>query len=139
MFMFRVVAVWLVIIFTESVNGTVRRIYLEPVMGDFPARRVGFLIGMLLVFLVTLLFTRLIAAPDLKGPFLVGLIWMLLTAGFELGLGLLLGYSWDRILEDYDPTRGGLMGFGLLYMVFVPWLAATIRESGGRFSRGVTE
>ena len=127
MFMIRAFLVWLLIVFAESVNGTIRRIFIEPTIGDLPARRLGFFVGMLLIFLVALFFVRWVGFHDLKELFLIGLMWMFLTACFELGLGLLLGYSRDRILEDYDPSRGGLMGFGLLYMVFVPWLAATAR------------
>jgi len=32
------------------------------------------------------------------------------------------------MLEDYDISRGGLMGFGLLFMIFAPWLAAKLRS-----------
>ena len=127
MFLIRAFLVWLLIVFAESVNGTLRRIFIEPAIGDFPARRAGFFVGMLLIFLVAFFLIRWIRAHNLKELFLIGLMWMILTACFELGLGLLLGYPRDRILEDYDPNRGGLMGFGLLYMVFVPWLAATLR------------
>ena len=120
--------IWLLIIFAESVSGTLRRLVLEPAIGDFPARRVGFFIGMLLIFLITLLFTGWIKAPSIAGLFRVGLIWMLLTAGFEFGLGWILGYSRERIFEDYDVSLGGLMGFGLLFMLIVPALAAGLRR-----------
>ena len=126
--------VWLLIVFTESVNGTLRRLLLEPAIGDFPARRVGFFIGMLLILLITLLFVRWIDAPSVKGLFWVGLMWMLLTACFEVGLGWILGYSRERIFEDYDVSRGGLMGFGLLFLAVVPALAARVRHLGPTLS-----
>ena len=31
--------------------------------------------------------------------------------------------------EDYDVTRGGFMGVGLLFMAAAPWLAAWLRGS----------
>jgi hypothetical protein len=50
-----------------------------------------------------------------------------LTVVFEFSLGRALGSSWDRILSDYDPSRGGLMLFGLAFMLGTPWLAARAR------------
>ena len=60
----------------------------------------------------------------------VGLLWGLLTIFFEIGLGrLVLGLPWERLTEDYDVTRGGFMGVGLLFMAAAPWLAARLRGS----------
>ena len=50
-------------------------------------------------------------------------MWVLLTIGFELLLGWVLGLGWARILEDYDLPHGGLMPLGLLFMLCAPWLA----------------
>jgi hypothetical protein len=50
------------------------------------------------------------------------------AVSFEVGLGrLALGLPWDRITEDYDPARGGFLGFGLLFMAVSPILAARVR------------
>jgi hypothetical protein len=49
---------------------------------------------------------------------------------FEIGLGrLILDLPWDRITEDYDPARGGSLGFGLLFMAVSPLLAAELRKT----------
>jgi hypothetical protein len=121
--------IWLLIVFAESVSGTLRRLLLEPAVGDFPARRIGFFIGMVLIFLIALLFVKWIKAPSITGLFRIGLMWMLMTACFEIGLGWILGYSRERIFEDYDVRSGGIMAFGLLFMVFAPTLAAKLRRS----------
>ena len=48
---------------------------------------------------------------------------------FEFGLGhFVMNYSWQQMLVDYDVSRGGLMGFGLIFMLFAPWLAAKSRR-----------
>lgn len=63
----------------------------------------------------------------------VGLLWVVLTVFFEIGLGrLVLHLPWDRLAEDYDPTRGGFVGLGLLFMPTAPWLTAWLRGSPGR-------
>ena len=128
MYIFRAFAVLLVIIFAESVHGTLRQLFLASLIGDFIARRIAFFVAILLIFLITYFFIRWIDAPNVKSLFAVGLMWMILMTLFEFGLGLfMMNYSWERMFEDYDVSRGGLMGFGLLFMIFAPWLAAKLR------------
>jgi hypothetical protein len=65
----------------------------------------------------------------------VGAIWVVLTVLFEITLGRLMNLSWQRILSDYDLANGGLMGFGLLFMLFAPLIAAKIRKTAARKPR----
>ena len=124
----RALLVWLVIIVAESVNGTLRTMYLAPVIGDFPARRVGVFIAIALIFVITLAFTRWMGARTRAQLLGIGLLWVVLTVAFEFGLGIgVLHYDLSRMLSDYDLSRGGLMVFGLLAMLFTPLLAARIR------------
>ena len=128
MYLVRGFAVWLVIVFVESVHGTLRQLFLAPLIGDFPARRIAFFVGMILIFLIAFVFIRWIRAENVKKLFAVGLMWAVLTLLFEFGLGIfVLNYSRERMWEDYDVSRGGLMGFGILFMFFAPWLAAKFR------------
>jgi hypothetical protein len=46
-----------------------------------------------------------------------------------------MNLSWQRILSDYDLANGGLMGFGLLFMLFAPLIAAKIRKTAARKPR----
>jgi hypothetical protein len=51
-----------------------------------------------------------------------------LTLLFEFCLGyFVFGYSRERMLEDYNLSRGGLMGFGIVFMIFAPFLSAKLR------------
>jgi hypothetical protein len=128
MYLARGFAVWLVIMLAESVHGTLRQIFLAPAVGDFTARRIAFFTGMLLIFAIAYLLIRWIAAPSMPALFAVGGIWAALTLAFEFGIGYFaLGYTRERMLEDYDVSRGGLMGLGIVYMVFAPYLAARVR------------
>ncbi len=128
MYLARGLAVWLVIMLAESVHGSLRQIFLAPAIGDFTARRIAFFTGMLLIFAVAYLLIRWIAAPSTPTLFAVGGMWAALTLAFEFGIGYFaFGYTRERMLEDYDVSRGGLMGFGIVYMVFAPYLAARVR------------
>ena len=135
MYLLRAFAVWLIIIFAESIHGTLRQMFLAPIVGDFTARRIAFFVGVLLIFSIAYFCIRWIRAEYTKQLFAVGLLWMILTALFEFGLGrFVLNYSTERMLEDYDLSHGGLMAFGLAFMVFAPFFA-TVKETGLRFIR----
>lgn len=125
---FRAFAVWLIIIVVETVHGILRGLLLVPLVGDFPARQIGVLIGSLLIFVVAWLCIRWIAVRTTLQLLGVGLLWVVLTILFEIGLGrLVLGLPWERITEGYNPARGGFLGFGLLFMAVSPLLAARFR------------
>ena len=137
MFFVRAFLVWLAIMAVESLHGALRQIFLAPLIGDFPARRIVFFTGMGLIFLITCLFIRWIDAPSTKALLAAGLLWAAVTLTFEFAAGIfVLNYSTERLIEDYDPARGGLMGFGLLFMVFAPFLAARLRDAAGKRPAG---
>jgi len=130
MFLLRAILVWLVMIAAETVHGILRGVLLVPLVGDLPARQIGVLVGSFLIFGVACLFIRWIAARTMLQLLAVGLLWVVLTVLFEIGLErLVLGLPWERITEDYDVTRGGFLGPGLLFMAAAPWLAAWLRGS----------
>jgi hypothetical protein len=124
----RALLVWLVIIAAESVNGTLRTLYLAPVIGDFPARRVGVFVAIAVIFAITLAFSRWMGARTRAQLLGIGVLWVVLTVIFEFALGRgVLHYEWSRLLSDYDLSQGGLMLFGLLALAFTPLLAARVR------------
>lgn len=112
----------------ESVHGTLRQLFLAPLVGDFEARRIAVLTGAGLIFLVTALTIRWVGIRDRAGLLGLGALWVALTAVFEVALGrLVFGFDWSRILQDYDLRNGGLMGAGLAAMCFTPLLARRTR------------
>lgn len=130
MFLLRAFVVWLVIIAVESVHGIFRTLLLVPMMGDFPARQFSVFTGSLLIFVVTLLLNKWIAAKSTRQLLIIGALWVVLTVLFEITLGrLVLDLSWGRITEDYDITRGGLLGFGLTFMALSPLLATMLQRA----------
>jgi hypothetical protein len=120
--------VWVAMILAESVHGVLRSLYLAPLMGDFNARRVGVLVGSLLILAIAFAFARWLGELSRRQLFAIGTVWVVLTVAFEIALGpLVLHASWARIAADYDLTQGGLMGFGLIALWCSPWLAHRLR------------
>ena len=117
---------WLAIIAAETIHGILRGLYITPYVGDLRARQIGVLIGSLIIFFIAFL-TVLWINASAKQFLLIGMLWVVLTVIFEVGLGLAVGLSSERILADYDVRAGGMMMFGLLFMFVAPYLSARLR------------
>jgi hypothetical protein len=130
MWFVRTLAVWLILMVVESLHGVFRRLVLEPSVGDLRARQFAVFSGSALILLVTYLFIVWIDARTSRQLTVVGLVWVLLTSLFEVGIGrVVLDYSWSRVLADFDITRGGLLGLGMVFLAAVPQLAARLRHA----------
>jgi hypothetical protein len=126
----RALATWLLIVIAESINGTVRQLFIAPTLGDLPARQVGLLIGSAIIFAISMACIRWIGARSFAEQFNVGLLWVVLIVIFEFSLGAALGNPWESMLSDYNIAEGGYMPFGLLFLLFAPALAAKARGLG---------
>jgi len=123
----RAVAVWLVIIAAETLHGIARTLWLAPIVGDFRARQIAVFSGSAIILTVTAILIRWLAPPTWRAALAIGGLWLALTLAFEIGLGRATGASWDRITEDYDPRRGGLLAIGMLVLMLAPLVAAHLR------------
>ena len=123
----RAVRIWLTLIAVESVHGVMRRLLLEPQLGDLRARQVSVLTGSLLIAMVLWFTLKWLGPQPRRRWWEFGLLWLTLTLTFEIGLGRLTGASWDRIASDFDPRRGGLLAFGMFVILVAPRMLAQRR------------
>lgn len=129
MVFFRAFAVWLILMAVETIHGVFRMLVLQPWVGDFRARQISVLTGSVLILIVTYLFIGWIRPATTKQLTITGVIWVLLTLCFEIGLGrLAFSYSWERVLSDFNLAKGGLLGGGLLIMGCAPRITASLRQ-----------
>jgi hypothetical protein len=124
----RAAVVWLLLMAAEIVHGILRTLWLAPVVGDFRARQIAVFSGSLLILLIVSVTIRWMRPSTPRLLISIGLLWVVLTVGFEIGFGrFILGYSWNRLASDYNLREGGLLPIGLLVMALSPWLAMRIR------------
>jgi hypothetical protein len=124
----RGMTVWLVLISAEIVHGVVRGILLRPYVGDLRARQIGVFSGSVIFFAIALAFVRWIGATRASQLLGVGALWLVLTAVFEVCFGrFVLGYSWERIRSDHDPSEGGLLPIALVLLALSPYVAGKVR------------
>jgi hypothetical protein len=124
----RALAAWFFTAVAESIQGTLRRIFILPVIDDLRAHQVGMLVASVIIFAITWVCIRWIGARTFSEQLKVGAFWVALMAIFEVSLGLALGYSPELILSDYNVAEGRLMIFGMMFMLFAPALAAKARS-----------
>jgi hypothetical protein len=128
MIFLRSIAIWLIFIIIESLNGTIRTLWLVPVVGDLWAHQISFVTGSLLILTISTIFVRWLNATSLAQLISVGILWMLLTVVFEVSLGRwAFGYSWTQIAADYNLFQGRLMLIGLVILLFAPLIATKVR------------
>jgi hypothetical protein len=130
----RVLLAWLLIVIAESVHGVLRRLLLEPIIGDLHARQLAVITGSVLIFIIAWYCTRWIGARTFAEQLKTGVTWALLMLAFEIGVGRAIGYSWQRILSDYDPAAGGFLAVGFVFMMFSPVMTARIQAGCRRRS-----
>jgi hypothetical protein len=129
MIFLRSIAIWLIFIIIESLNGTIRTLWLVPLLGDLRAHQLSFITGSLLIVTIATIFIRWLNATSLARLMSVGVLWMLLTVTFEVALGRwAFGYSWAQIAADYNLCQGRLMAIGLVLLLLAPLIATQIRD-----------
>jgi hypothetical protein len=125
----RALLVWMLIILAETFHGLARDIFIAPVLGDLRARQLGVLAGSVIVLAIAWLSARWLGAYSRRTQIFVGAFWVFLTVIFEISLGRAIGVSWERILSDFNPARGGFMIAGLAAMFIAPMLAMKLRRA----------
>jgi len=124
----RALAVWLLIMLGESAHGMARRFLFSPDV-TFALRQVSVVVGILIVFGVTWISLPWLRLRSARAAAFVGALWMALTLGFEVALGRLMGFGWERTFAEYDLAHGGLMPLGLLAMGLTPWLVLRLQAA----------
>jgi hypothetical protein len=108
----------------ETVHGVFRRLVLEPQLGDLPARQLSVFTGAVLIVVVLWLTLPWLGSQSGRRWWELGVFWVTLTLAFEIALGRAAGMSWERITSDFDPRRGGLLGFGMMVILVAPRVVA---------------
>jgi hypothetical protein len=127
-YLVRAAVVWMLLMAAEVVHGIARTLWLAPLVGDLRARQIAVFSGSLLILSIVSITIRWLQIPTARLLIPIGLLWVVLTVGFEIGLGrFILGYPWHRLAADYNLPEGGLLPIGLLVMALSPWLATRLR------------
>jgi hypothetical protein len=120
--------VWLGILLLANLNGAVREMWLIPAMGKIPGRALSTVALSVLVFLIAWLTVGWIRPVSTGDAMLIGLVWLLLTLGFEFLVGHYVFHKpWAELTEDYNVARGRIWPLVLVAVLFAPLWTARIK------------
>ncbi|WP_214401446.1 hypothetical protein [Pseudonocardia lacus] len=112
---------WSALLVVALLNGTLRQLVTQPLLGEQAARRLATL---LLLVVLTSWAWWLHHRWPIRGPgaaWAIGGVWVALTLGFEVGFGRLVeGLSWSAVFADYDLTAGRIWVLVPLWMLVLP-------------------
>ena len=119
------VGVWFVFIILAMVNGVVRGLWYEPIVGnELLAHQISSVTGISLFLAAMYVFFRKTSAAYTETDLLAfGALWSAFTIIFEFGLQhYLSGVSWSTLLQDYNILAGRLWGLVLLTIFVGPFI-----------------
>ena len=117
---------WFPMLVIAIANGALRELLLKKFLGELAAHQVSTLL-LLFFFTVYVYYVvgRFPPSSTLQA-FHLGLLWMTLTLLFEFGFGKLRGNSWEKLLADYNVTKGRIWVLIPLWICIAPWILFTM-------------
>jgi hypothetical protein len=119
----RYIVAWLPMIVIGISNGILRESTYGKYLDELRAHQISTLIG---IIFFSLYIGNLVYFWHLESSsqaITIGLIWLLLTVGFEFLFGhFIAGHSWSRLGQDYNLLAGRVWIFVLLIITFAPLL-----------------
>jgi hypothetical protein len=126
----RGIVAWLLIMALETVHGAIRAALVAPVAGPGATERIGWPVGLVIVFAVTWLTSRWAGLQSTSDLLKLGAVWAVLTLAFEIFIGLLRGYDFGRIWAEIDPRGGGMLLASAIVMLLMPLIVVRLRGNG---------
>ena len=124
----RAFLIWIAIAAAEIFQGILRVRFLNRRVGDHRARQIAVFTGSVIILVIAWFAVHWIDATTITRLLIVGSLWLALMLSLDVFFGRLVFHaSWNRIAADFDPRRGGFLGFGMLVLFFAPLIVATVR------------
>jgi hypothetical protein len=109
-------------------NGTFRAAVLIPRVGEHAAHIISTLLLSVLILATAWLTIGWMRPATYNATVVVGFMWLALTVLFEFGAGhFLLRQPWERLLADYNVSKGRIWILVLIVTLKAPALAAWAR------------
>lgn len=119
----RYVLAWFPMVVIAILNGVLREYTYGKRLSELRAHQVSTLTALTLFGVYILGLTRLWRIESSSKAVVIGLIWLLLTVGFEFGFGhYVAGHSWEKLMQDYNLFAGRLWILVLVWITVAPYV-----------------
>ena len=121
--LWKILAVWLVMLLVSAANGTVRDLTYGKHLGELTAHQLSTAASVLLLGAVMRRFARLCPPASAREAASIGLLWLALTLAFEfLFFHYAGGHSWSELLGNYNMLKGRIWPLVLIWIAIAPYV-----------------
>jgi len=121
---------WFGMMALAIMNGACRDFLNSAYVGDHGAHQIstGTLIALLAGYMLLLMRKWPLASAG--QAWIIGVLWLVMTEAFELGMGLIEGQSWSEMLQAHNVFAGQLWIFIPLWVLVGPYVFYRFRRKG---------
>lgn len=126
----RVLLLGITLAAVETLHGIARMRLLAPRVGRARAVKLSIVSGSLLAFGVCFALVPRVGVDGLAGHLALGGFLAAFLAAYDLALGRwLLRRTWANLWQDFNPSSGNYLSFGLLLLITFPALVYGLRAA----------
>lgn len=119
---------WFLLMLLAILNGTVRIKLIIPFTGLTIGLAISTLLLCALILGAAWVGIRWLGPADAKQAWGIGLLWLVMTLGFEFGAGhFLFKKPWSELLYDYNIAQGRIWVLVPIVTTLAPWWMAKAR------------
>lgn len=119
---------WFLLMVLAIGNGTVRLKFIIPFTGLTAGLAISTVMLCVLILGATWLGIRWLGPATTQQAWSIGLLWLVMTLGFEFGAGhLLFKKPWSELLVDYNIAKGRIWVLVPIVTALAPWWMAKLR------------
>ena len=113
---------WFPMLIIAIINGAGRDLWYKKYTGELLAHQIStILLIVLFGFYIWLVIARF-PPNSAQQAIYIGLLWLLLTLLFEFGFGLARGNTWEKLLSDYNISKGRIWILIPIWTAIAPYL-----------------
>ena len=110
-------------VFIAILNGALREFAYGKHLRELRAHQLSTFTGLLLFGIYIGALTQFWRIETAEEAFTIGLIWLVLTVGFEFLFGhYVAGHSWGKLFQDYNILAGRVWILVLLWITIAPYV-----------------
>ena len=114
---------WLILLAIAVFNGFIREATYGRKVAEQHAHQLSTVLGMLFTGIAVWGFSRYAPIESERTAVYIGAIWLGLTVAFEFLFGRFVGgYSWKKLVFDYNLLAGRVWLIFLLWIIVLPYI-----------------
>jgi hypothetical protein len=126
---FKALGIWAILAVSAVIVAIFRVNVLLPEFDEQTAHQLGTLLYLIVQFIIIYFFIKKLKINETKTLLGIGSFWVFITIIFEFVFGhYVMGYSWQKLLADYNLLNGRLWILVLLNNLIAPLISRKIMK-----------